>query len=111
MKRILFLLSSLLFANSLFAEGTNNLGDRINDFFVPIVDVIAQFIFWDPIAAMGFDIGTSIPIVVVWLVFGAIFFTLKMNFINIRAFKHAIDLVRGKYDDPNDEGEVLIFRH
>ena len=110
MKRILFLLSSLLFANSLFAEGTNNLGDRINDFFVPIVDVIAQFIFWDPIAAMGFDIGTSIPIVVVWLVFGAIFFTLKMNFINIRAFKHAIDLVRGKYDDPNDEGEVSHFQ-
>jgi AGCS family alanine or glycine:cation symporter len=110
MKRILFLLSSLLFANSLFAEGTNNLGDRINDFFVPIVDVIAQFIFWDPIAFMGFDIGTSIPIVVVWLVFGAIFFTLKMNFINIRAFKHAIDLVRGKYDDPNDEGEVSHFQ-
>jgi AGCS family alanine or glycine:cation symporter len=77
---------------------------------VPIVDVIAMFIFWDPIAAMGFDIGTSIPIVVVWLVFGALFFTLKMNFINVSAFKHAIDLVRGKYDDPNDEGEVSHFQ-
>ena len=69
-----------------------------------------MFIFWDPIAAMGFDIGASIPIVVVWLVFGALFFTVKMNFINVRAFKHAIDLVRGKYDDPKDEGEVSHFQ-
>ena len=110
MKRIIFLLSSILITNSAFAEESKNLGDRINDFFVPIVDVIAMFIFWDPIAAMGFDIGTSIPIVVVWLVFGALFFTVKMNFINVRAFKHAIDLVRGKYDDPNDEGEVSHFQ-
>ena len=69
-----------------------------------------MFIFWDPIAAMGFNLGTSIPIVVVWLVFGALFFTLKMNFINVRAFKHAIDLVCGKFDDPNDEGEVSHFQ-
>ncbi|MGB1307162.1 MAG: alanine/glycine:cation symporter family protein [Flavobacteriales bacterium] len=110
MKRIIFLLTSILITNSAFAEESKNLGDRINDFFVPIVDVIAMFIFWDPIAAMGFDIGTSIPIVVVWLVFGALFFTIKMNFINVRAFKHAIDLVRGKYDDPNDEGEVSHFQ-
>ncbi len=110
MKRIIFLLSSILITNSAFAEESKNLGDRINDFFVPIVDVIAMFIFWDPIAAVGFDIGTSIPIVVVWLVFGALFFTIKMNFINVRAFKHAIDLVRGKYDDPNDEGEVSHFQ-
>ena len=110
MKRIIFLLSSILISNSAFAEESKKLGDRINDFFVPIVDVIAMFIFWDPISAMGFDIGTSIPIVVVWLVFGALFFTMKMNFINVRAFKHAIDLVRGKYDDPNDEGEVSHFQ-
>jgi len=110
MKRIIFLLSSILITNSAFAEESKNLGDRINDFFVPIVDVIAMFIFWDPIAAMGFEIGASIPIVVVWLVFGALFFTIKMNFINVTAFRHAIDLVRGKYDDPNDEGEVSHFQ-
>ena len=84
MKRIIFLLSSILITNSAFAEEHKNLGDRINDFFVPIVDVIAMFIFWDPISAMGFDIGTSIPIVVVWLVFGALFFTIKMNFIILK---------------------------
>ena len=50
------------------------------------------------------------PIVVVWLVFGAIYFTFRMNFINFRGFKHAIGLVKGDYDDPNDKGEVSHFQ-
>ena len=33
-----------------------------------------------------------------------------MNFINIRGFKHAIELVRGKFDDPKDQGEVSHFQ-
>ena len=50
------------------------------------------------------------PLIVVWLVFGAIFFTLRMKFINIRGFRHALDLVRGKYDNPDDPGEVSHFQ-
>ena len=110
MKRLLFFSLSLFFSNVIYAQQTENLTEKINNFFVPIVEVLATIIFWDPVAAMGFNIGTSIPIVVVWLVFGALFFTLKMNFINIRGFKHAIDLIRGKYDDPQDEGEVSHFQ-
>ncbi|WP_338767514.1 amino acid carrier protein [Bernardetia sp. ABR2-2B] len=53
----------------------------------------------------------AIPLVVFWLVLGAIYFTFKMNFINFRGFKHAIDLVSGKFDDPNhDHGEVSHFQ-
>ncbi|WP_291727011.1 amino acid carrier protein [Bernardetia sp.] len=53
----------------------------------------------------------SIPLVVFWLVLGATFFTIKMNFINFRGFKHAIDLVSGKFDDPShDHGEVSHFQ-
>lgn len=37
--------------------------------------------------------GTEIPLVVAWLVVGAIFFTIRMGFINFRGFKHAIDVV------------------
>jgi len=54
--------------------------------------------------------GTEIPLVVAWLVVGAIFFTLRMGFINFRGFKHAIDVVRGKYDNPDAEGEVSHFQ-
>jgi AGCS family alanine or glycine:cation symporter len=54
--------------------------------------------------------GVSVPFVVLWLLFGAVFFTLQMGFINFRAFGHALHLVRGDYDDPNDEGEVSHFQ-
>ena len=54
--------------------------------------------------------GTEIPLVVAWLVVGAIFFTIRMGFINFRGFKHAIDVVRGKYDNTDDEGEVTQSR-
>ena len=33
-----------------------------------------------------------------------------MRFINVRGFKHAIGLVKGDYDDPNDKGEVSHFQ-
>ena len=33
-----------------------------------------------------------------------------MGFVNIRGFKHAIQLVRGDYADPNSPGEVSHFQ-
>lgn len=68
-----------------------------------VVGPIATVLFWSiP--------GTGMPLVVAWLLFGAVFFTFRMGFVNIRMFRHAIDLVRGKYDDPDSEGEVSHFQ-
>jgi len=50
------------------------------------------------------------PLVVVWLVLGAVFFTFRMNFINLRGFVHAIQVTSGKYDDPNEPGEISHFQ-
>ena len=53
-------------------------------------------------AVLFFDFGTktalgvSIPFVVVWLLCAGVFLTLRMGFINLRGFWHAIELVRGK---------------
>ncbi|TWT99705.1 Amino-acid carrier protein AlsT [Botrimarina colliarenosi] len=55
-------------------------------------------------------LGTSVPFVVAWLLLGAIYLTLRMGFINVRAFWHAVKVVRGSYDDPDDEGEVTHFQ-
>lgn len=52
----------------------------------------------------------GVPFIVIWLVVGAIFFTIRMGFINLRGFRHAIDLARGKYDDPNAPGQVTHFQ-
>lgn len=54
----------------------------------------------------------GIPFIVVWLVLGAAFFTIRMRFINFRGVRHAIDLVRGKFSDPDKKevGEVSHFQ-
>ncbi|MCH7726748.1 MAG: alanine:cation symporter family protein [Planctomycetes bacterium] len=50
------------------------------------------------------------PIVVLWLAFGAVFFTIFMRGINIWGFRHALQIVRGKYDNPKEAGEVTHFQ-
>ena len=58
----------------------------------------------------GDPVTKNIPFIVIWLVLGASFFTIRMGFINLRGFRHAIDLARGKYDDPNAPGQVTHFQ-
>lgn len=52
----------------------------------------------------------GIPIVVAWLALGGVFFTLFMRGFNFWGFRHAVDIVRGKYDNPNETGEVTHFQ-
>ncbi|MBJ7881640.1 amino acid carrier protein [Gelidibacter salicanalis] len=57
------------------------------------------------------DVKTkNIPFIVIWLILGSIFFTLRLKFVNIRGFKHSLDLARGKYDDPNAPGTITHFQ-
>ena len=37
-------------------------------------------------------------------------FTVYNRFVNLTAFRHALDVVRGKFDDPNHKGEVSHFQ-
>lgn len=52
----------------------------------------------------------AVPIVVIWLILGGIVFTLTFKFINFRKFKLSLDIVRGRYSDPNESGEVSPFQ-
>ncbi|MGC9526135.1 MAG: alanine/glycine:cation symporter family protein [Limnospira sp.] len=52
----------------------------------------------------------EIPLIVVWFIGGGFTFTLWMKFVNLRGFKHAIAVVLGRYDDPEEEGEVSHFQ-
>lgn len=58
----------------------------------------------------GDVIEKGIPFIVIWLIFGALFFTIRMGFINIRGFRHSINLARGKYDDPDAPGRITHFQ-
>jgi len=83
--------------------------DAVDDFFGSyLVGPLATVLFYD------FEtdqlLGASIPFVVLWLLLGALFFTIRMGFINIRAFWHAVKITKGDYDDPAGSGEVSHFQ-
>jgi len=111
MKKLIAWISFFLLSTSVYSNTPENtLSQSINDVFEPIVAVMASILFWDPFAAMGHDFGVRVPIVVMLLIFGAVYFTFKMNFVNIWGFKHGIDLIKGSYDNPEDKGEVSHFQ-
>ena len=76
----------------------------INDAFGQVNGVLASVMFY--------KVGGAVPLAVLWLVIGAVFFTVRMGFINFRGFKHAILVTAGKYDSKNSEekGEVSHFQ-
>lgn len=80
--------------------------DKIIDTaFEPISHAVASVIFYS-VPLMGLEI----KLVLVWLVLAAIFFTVYLGFINIRCFGHAIEVLRGKYDNKNADGEINRFQ-
>ncbi|HWR32272.1 MAG TPA: alanine/glycine:cation symporter family protein [Chitinophagaceae bacterium] len=87
----LFLLPLLTIAQDTPKKGID---ERINESFQPITDWWSHKVFYPVNIA-----GVSVPIVVILLVCGALFFTLYFSFVNIRRFGLAIKVVRGKYDD------------
>ncbi len=91
------------FAESGFEEKINN---TIRHSVGPYLDIISEAIFF-PVPLGN---GHEMPFVIIWLLVGALIFTVYMGFINFSGFKHAIDVARGRYDDPSDPGEVTHFQ-
>lgn len=83
----------------------NSLFDQIDLLFGQLNSLIANLIFIDILPG-----PINFPLAVAWLVVGALFFTLKLGFINLRGFRHAIAITLGKYDDPAHQGEVSHFQ-
>ncbi|NQT13880.1 MAG: alanine:cation symporter family protein, partial [Planctomycetes bacterium] len=82
---------------------------RFDHFFGKwLVTPLDKFLFFDFWTEHW--LGTSVPVVVFWLFVGAVFFTIRMKFINIRGFWHAIRVTKGDYDNPDHAGEVSHFQ-
>jgi AGCS family alanine or glycine:cation symporter len=80
-------------------EASNQLLNSLDFFFSQAVASLETIFF------VSF---AGIPLIILWIIFGGLFNTLRMGFINIRGFKHAIDIAIGKYDssEENSDGEV-----
>jgi AGCS family alanine or glycine:cation symporter len=93
----------LLASSSAFAE--MGIDEKINLAVKPFADAVAGAVFFSfPVA------GVQIPFVLVWLIVAATIFTFYFKFINLRAFRHGFELVRGDYHDPEAAGEVTHFQ-
>lgn len=79
---------------------------RIDQWFGYVIAPMATAILWKP----PVPFFNHMPLVVIVLFGGAVFFTFRFRFINFRAFRHAIDVLRGKFDNPDDPGEVTHFQ-
>lgn len=93
---------ALLFALPASAQ---TIDQRVESVMLPVTNALKSFIFYS--VSIG---GTDVPLIVCWLILGALFFTLYFGFINIRGFGHAIALTSGKYSDPNHKGEISHFQ-
>ena len=82
---------------------SKGLDERINDAFMPFAIWWESLIFTEIIIA-----GFGIPIVLILLLSGALFFTLYFGFVNVRRFPTAIQVVRGKYDELERSNISLI---
>jgi AGCS family alanine or glycine:cation symporter len=80
--------------------------ETINETFKPIASAFNDLVFY------SIPIGESqLPLIVVWLIAGALYFTFYLRLINIRGFTHAIRIVLGKEDKTDTApGEVSHFR-
>lgn len=86
-----------------------SLDETINDFFQPITNVVSSIVFVSFQFTIA-DTPIAVPIVLVILIGSALYFTIHFKFVNFRKFGLAIDIVRGKYSDPNESGEVSHFQ-
>ncbi len=91
-KHILFAL--LLLTPVLTSSQSKGLDEKINDAFMPIA------VWWESLIFTQITIaGYGIPVVLILLLSGALFFTIYFGFVNFRHFPTAIQVVRGKYDE------------
>jgi alanine or glycine:cation symporter, AGCS family len=72
--------------------------------FESLTSYLAAAVFY------AFDVnGVSIPLVLIWLVLGAMVFTCYLGFINVRGFGHAISLLRNN-KRAGAKGEITPFQ-
>lgn len=82
-----------------------NLDEKINQAFEPISIAIEQVILYSiPIA------GTQVPLIVIILALGGLFFTFYFRFPNIMKFGLALRITQGRYDEIealDDDGNTI----
>lgn len=77
----------------------------IDGLFAPFAEWLSLIVFFEiPL------FGVGLPLIVVWLMVGAIFLTVFLRFQPITGLKHSLRVIRGKFTRKTDPGEVSSFQ-
>ncbi len=111
-RKALLALAAMTASTSAMAEGSfketiSGISETVDGFFNDQLGWFVGLIFKSvPVGEANF------PIIVGWLLLAAAIFTVYFGFVQFSRIGLAIDIVRGKYTDPNskDDGEVSHFQ-
>lgn len=84
---------------------TDRVDKAVSGFFDPISTLLNDIVFYEVNV-----FGTSLPLIVVWLVVAGAVFSVYFGFAQIRHFPLALKIVRGKYDQKDAPGELTHFQ-
>ncbi|GAA1997682.1 amino acid carrier protein [Brevibacterium samyangense] len=77
----------------------------VDSLFAPIADALSAIVFF------GIPIGgTELPLIIVWLMCGAVFLTVFLRFQPITGLRHSVRVIRGRLTRKTDPGEVSSFQ-
>ncbi|NQY21350.1 MAG: alanine:cation symporter family protein [Campylobacteraceae bacterium] len=107
LKSVYIMLIILFIPNYLLAV-EKSIDQIIDQFFTDYLGWFASAIFF----GIEVEDGVTFPIIVGWLFLAAIVFTIYFGFVQFTSFKLSLDIVSGKYTDPNEKvkGEVSHFQ-
>ena len=103
-KKLMSLL--MLFMASIQSANAMNVDAFMDKHIAPISDAVANLIFF-PVSICG----SKVPLIIFWILFAGIFFTIFYKGICVWGFKHAIDLiVKPSKDSKDGGGDVSSFQ-
>ena len=71
------------------------------------VSSFADFMWSAPFLTLG---TVDIPFLLFLLLGGGVFFSIYSRFVPFKYFSHGVKILMGKYNDPNDPGEITHFQ-
>ena len=81
------------------------LAQAISTAFTTYLEPIAEFL-----EGYVWNWPSSAPLLAVVLLGTGLFVTLRLAFVQVRGFKHAVAITLGKYDNPEDEGDLKHYQ-
>ncbi|MDH3744962.1 MAG: sodium:alanine symporter family protein [Acidobacteriota bacterium] len=80
---------------------SQTVSEAVTGFLGPIANFLEGYVWdWPPQA----------PLLAIVLLGTGLFVTLRLGFVQVRGFRHAVAIASGRYDDPEDEGDLKHYQ-